>query len=127
MIREIRRLSEYLLQYGLRDEYYPGQVEYFCPGCNDTHHVAVDKPFHNGAKWTFAGPYERPTLHPSINYKLGPNSRGDTLICHHFLRNGELQFLNDCTHKLAGKTVPLPKIPDKYLAQWRCFGLNKPI
>lgn len=32
--------------------------------------------------------------------------------CHSFVRNGHWQFLNDCAHKLAGKTVPLPPLPD---------------
>lgn len=28
-------------------------------------------------------------------------------ICHSFITDGEIQFLNDCTHKLAGHTVDL--------------------
>jgi hypothetical protein len=27
--------------------------------------------------------------------------------CHIFVRDGKIQFLNDCTHELAGKTVPM--------------------
>lgn len=26
-----------------------------------------------------------------------------------FIRDGQIQFLGDCTHALAGKTVPLPE------------------
>jgi hypothetical protein len=28
--------------------------------------------------------------------------------CHSFVVDGQIQFLGDCTHKLAGQTVPLP-------------------
>jgi hypothetical protein len=28
--------------------------------------------------------------------------------CHSFVTNGKIQFLADCTHKLAGQTVELP-------------------
>ena len=122
MIRDILRISEYLLQYSLRDEYYPGQVAHFCPGCNDMHNIATEKPFHNGARWSFTGPYEKPTFSPSINIKVGPTPKGEMIICHYFLRAGELEFLNDCTHKLKGKKVPLPKIPEKHLSQWRAYG-----
>jgi hypothetical protein len=30
--------------------------------------------------------------------------------CHSFLVDGQIQFLGDCTHALAGQTVPLPEI-----------------
>ena len=29
-------------------------------------------------------------------------------ICHSFVTDGRIQFLGDCTHKLAGQTVDLP-------------------
>ena len=28
-------------------------------------------------------------------------------ICHSFITDGSIEFLPDCTHELAGKTVPL--------------------
>jgi hypothetical protein len=31
--------------------------------------------------------------------------------CHLFLTDGRLQYLGDCTHALAGQTVPLPELP----------------
>jgi len=33
-----------------------------------------------------------------------------TEVCHYFLKGGMLQFLGDCTHTLAGQTVPLPEL-----------------
>lgn len=40
--------------------------------------------------------------HPDdpISFKCG--------ICHSFVTAGRIQFLNDCTHELAGQTVDLP-------------------
>ena len=32
-------------------------------------------------------------------------------VCHHFIRDGKIQFLGDCTHALRGQTVDLPDIP----------------
>jgi len=32
-------------------------------------------------------------------------------VCHFFVRNGQMQFLNDCTHALAGITVNMPDFP----------------
>lgn len=31
----------------------------------------------------------------------------DSFVCHSFVFDGEIRFLGDCTHALAGKTVPL--------------------
>lgn len=32
-------------------------------------------------------------------------------VCHSYVTDGQVQFLSDCTHVLAGQTVPLPEIP----------------
>ena len=88
-------------------------IEHYCPACNELHLFAVDKPFNNGAQWSFDGNAEKPTFSPSMNYRLlhidGPDE-----ICHYFLRGGTIQYLTDCTHKYKGKTIPLPKIPERY-------------
>ena len=63
-----------------------------CPGCNNLHSI-------NDKIWTFNGNLENPTIKPSI---LNPNAR-----CHSFVTEGEIKFLNDSTHELAGKTVDL--------------------
>lgn len=31
-------------------------------------------------------------------------------VCHSFVRDGQIEFLGDCTHSLAGQTVPLPSV-----------------
>lgn len=31
--------------------------------------------------------------------------------CHLFIRAGQIEFLGDCTHEFAGKTVPMEPLP----------------
>ncbi len=47
-----------------------------------------------------------PTLYPSILTRVGTEG-----VCHSFLRKGRFEFLDDCTHSLAGQTVEMPDLP----------------
>lgn len=76
---------------------------YWCPGCDHLHSITV-----GGDGWTFTGTLECPTYAPSQLTTGG----GDNRRCHTFIRAGQIQFLNDCTHALKGQTVPLPPVPD---------------
>lgn len=70
-------------------------------------HVAYKNSF--GAIWTFNGNLNNPTFKPSllINKKgINPNIP----ICHSYITDGNIKFLEDCTHKLAGKTIELTDI-----------------
>lgn len=51
--------------------------------------------------WTWNGSIDKPTLKPSILTTDG------THRCHCFINDGKVQFLNDCSHELAGQTVDL--------------------
>lgn len=86
-----------------------GRLIFWCPGCDGAHQVQVGDG--SGPRWGFDGNYDRPTLTPSINVTYnGPDAGRDgapPAICHSFVRDGQIQFLNDCTHELAGQTVPL--------------------
>lgn len=84
-----------------------GNFMFECPGCNMGHVVYVGTAAANGSKWSFNGNKEKPTFTPSllVTWTL----RGDNKICHSFIRDGRIQFLNDCTHSLKGQTVDLPK------------------
>jgi hypothetical protein len=102
-----------------------GNFEFYCPGCKHRHPVAVGTPFRNGARWTFNGDMERPTFAPSLHCRSGhycdgtPASecslckRGSKAcgVCHSFITDGRIQFLNDCTHELAGQTITIPEPP----------------
>lgn len=71
---------------------------YECPGCGGLHIIPVSGP----KAWGFNGSAESPTLTPSI---LSRGGREGKRVCHHFLKDGQIQFLNDCTHELRGQTV----------------------
>lgn len=88
---------------------------HWCPACKSMHDFAVEKPFRNGARWTYSGVAESPTFSPSMNITVGPFPDGHINRCHYFLRGGHIQFLNDSTHELAGQTVELPDIPSEAL------------
>jgi hypothetical protein len=102
-----------------------GNVGFHCPGCNSTHVVRIQGP---GA-WYWNGSHDRPTFAPSVLIRSGhylpehkpgdrcwctyraehPDKPGPFVceVCHSFVKDGEIQFLDDCTHALAGQTVPL--------------------
>jgi hypothetical protein len=68
-----------------------------CPGCGFLH--ALDK------RWTITGTDDAPTANPSV-LNTQPWKKAGTR-CHLFIRNGNIEYLNDCTHDLAGKTIPM--------------------
>jgi hypothetical protein len=69
----------------------------------------------DGAYWGFNGDLERPTFTPSILSRTPRGEGKPDFVCHSFVRDGRIQFLNDCTHALAGQTVDLPDV-DAYVA-----------
>lgn len=68
-----------------------------CPGCKYGHHVTTPR-------WTWNGSLEAPTFTPSILV----NGNTPSARCHSFVKDGKIQFLNDCFHELKGQTVDLP-------------------
>lgn len=81
---------------------------FLCPGCRDWHSVRVLPP-HN---WTWNGDLERPTLSPSVFVNAPHNAyrHPGKPSCHSFVRDGMIQFLDDCEHELAGQTMELPEV-----------------
>jgi hypothetical protein len=97
---------------------------FLCPGCDEAHGIPVD----GSRGWTWDGSLDAPTVSPSIlvrsvrpiqdgkpvhSFKFkgefpSPEGNVDPFICHSFVRAGRIEFLNDCTHHLAGQTVDLP-------------------
>lgn len=92
-----------------------GRVAFKCPGCKEWHQVRVEGI--GGPIWGFDGNYEKPTFMPSILVtwsepsnipeEFDDTSKDKKHICHSFVKNGSILFLNDCTHDLAGQTVEL--------------------
>lgn len=69
---------------------------FWCPGCAEPH--VFDK------RWTFDGNMEKPTFTPSLLVHHVPGAQP---LCHSFVTGGVIQYLGDCEHALAGKTVPM--------------------
>ena len=87
-------------------------VGYFfdCPGCQAGHALYV-RPHRNivGAGWDFNGDMGRPTFRPSVLSRYTFANQPDQ-VCHSFVTDGQIQFLNDCMHSLAGLTVDIPDL-----------------
>ncbi|MGT2460060.1 DUF6527 family protein [Cupriavidus basilensis] len=120
----------------LRDSEGNG-LTFWCPGCDMAHriqHGAGD-----GPRWGWNGDVERPTFTPSVltwwdepaaagnpdelraqleRRRADPNYQIPYVkkTCHSFVTDGRIQFLGDCTHALAGQTVPLAEFPEG----WGC-------
>jgi hypothetical protein len=81
--------------------------------------------------WQFNGNVDCPTYTPSFKHSgvqtvkdaqgkwTGEwvyDAAGKPLqeCCHYILTNGVLNFCGDCTHSMAGQSVPLPELPEFY-------------
>lgn len=101
-----------------------GRLYHWCPACLTLHPLPSDT-----GKWTFDGNFEKPTFSPSFKHSgmqtvtdvqgrwtgewvLDANGNGVPFICHYILTAGVLNFCGDCTHAMAGQSVPLPPVPE---------------
>lgn len=102
-----------------------GSLGFYCPACQMWHYVTKN--------WTFNGSYEAPTFSPSVLVRTGhfiPSNQGECwctynknhpeepypyecINCHSFVTDGKIEYLPDCTHAMAGQTVPLPDGPEQ--------------
>jgi len=73
---------------------------FWCPGCNEPHGINVGEG--PGPRWGYSGNVDAPTFTPSIKVTDGQGA-----CCHSFVTDGRIKYLADCTHALAGQTVPL--------------------
>lgn len=67
-----------------------------------------------GWKFGFDGNMEKPTISPSVLSSYKNRESKDVTVCHLFVKDGNIQFLSDCQHRLAGMTVPMEHFPDDY-------------
>jgi hypothetical protein len=108
-----------------------GRLSWWCPGCSMAHQVITE----GHQAWEWNGDAEMPSFSPSVLVRWSslsheaekknadfkakhgrwmteaelPYDRHYT--CHSFVRNGQMEFLGDCSHDLAGQTVPIPDWP----------------
>lgn len=100
---------------------HPGMEAYVfeCPGCGMDHMVVVSRtPEYAKACmdagrgnpcWSFNGDLNMPTFNPSLLVREYMDDKV-VRVCHSFIRNGQIQFLSDCTHALANLTVNLSEV-----------------
>lgn len=107
-----------------------------CPGCKFVHGPTIGPGA--GPRWSFNGDYDRPVFGPSLLVKwrnVSTEGRAkneahhaahgrwmndaeiapywEDKVCHSFIgcngaAPGQIVFLGDCTHELAGKVVDIP-------------------
>jgi hypothetical protein len=98
------------------------QWDFKCPGCGHNHVFVTAGPStspHN-QRWQFNGNVDKPTFTPSLLNWWGkdadpnwqepegtPPSYGWSGTCHLYVTAGQIQYLGDCTHKLAGQTIDM--------------------
>jgi hypothetical protein len=74
-----------------------GRLAFHCPGCGYSHVI--------NDTWTIKYNNGKPTVNPSILTR-GRNDKGET-ICHMFIVDGLIKYLDDCTHELKGQIVAM--------------------
>lgn len=90
---------------------HPGSADImiFCPGCKCGHGIWTTKRNGNECIWEFNGNLEKPTVSPSLLVHGFNEITNKEYRCHSFIKDGKIQFLNDCSHELKGQTVDLPE------------------
>lgn len=106
----------------------PFKYLFDCPGCGNYHGF-------NEEIWKFNGDLQNPTVTPSILVRWTemteagrkkyqecmqaghpidwPDFPTEDKVCHLFIKEGRIQFLNDCTHELKGQTVDMIPVNKK--------------
>jgi Family of unknown function (DUF6527) len=92
----------------LSDDQGVKRVGFHCPGCGHGHEIPVTLGKQTERTWQWNGSMEKPTFHPSISVNRG-KANPTAPICHSWVKDGRIQFLNDCDHHLKGQTVDLPE------------------
>jgi hypothetical protein len=93
----------------------------WCEGCQCGHPFRVkstlpEKSGFDDPNWSFNGNHDSPTFRPSLLNRVRNVEKPDTFesVCHLHVTDGNVEFLNDCSHVMAGKTVPMSNIPENY-------------
>jgi hypothetical protein len=107
-------------------------LAFWCPGCERAHRIQHGAG--NGPRWQWNGDAERPTFSPSVHVtgtdmtekgeadyaawiaagcpaRNGVAFESAPVVCHTFVTDGRIQYLNDCTHALAGQTIDMQPFP----------------
>lgn len=85
--------------------YETADFVFYCPACETYHGIWTTHKNKNDAIWEFDNNLESPTIKPSLRIVWKSGSVEE--VCHLYIRNGRIEYLKDCTHRLAGKTVEM--------------------
>lgn len=97
-------------------EHYAG-YSFWCAGCGMRHMVNTEESDGKGRPvWGFNGDLERPVFTPSVLVWWDEGEERTPKRCHSFVgcngaAPGQIIYLADCTHALAGQVIDLPDIP----------------
>ena len=97
---------------------FPEWWGFYCPGCM-AHQIVQGRDEETARELSlhmlnvrdvhkFNGDPERPMFSPSLMYNFVVG-----YVCHSYVENGQIRFLDDCTHPLRGQTIPLPELHSK--------------
>lgn len=89
-----------------------GGFTFWCLGCEEYHQINTGK-----VQWEFNGDMGKPTFSPSYLTWVEPNPEADPAYkngkyfngfrCHSYIKDGKIEYMGDCTHKLAGQIVDM--------------------
>jgi len=83
-----------------------GVLLHWCPACKAPHEIHLQTSTHQQRKkWEWNDNMARPTFEPAFRVEAAGR------VCHYFITDQRIEFLPDCSHDLAGQTVPLPIYP----------------
>jgi len=85
-----------------------GSFLFVCPGCWQTHQVWTAESGPRRPRWSFNGDIDSPTISPSLRVRYYSSEQEKDVVCHSFIKDGKIQYLNDCTHELTSQTVEIP-------------------
>lgn len=78
------------------------RIYWRCPGCKSVHGIVVDGP----ERWMYNADPDKPAFTPSVKV-THPTPDGEH-VCHSFVAEGFMRFLEDCTHELVNQRVAIP-------------------
>lgn len=81
---------------------------FYLPGWETTNRLPIDA--ESRPRWEFDGDIYFPTFNPSIRSRHQIYGEAAERVNHVFIRNGKIQYLADCTHEFAGKTLRMPTL-----------------
>lgn len=79
---------------------HENKTAYICPACNEEHEI--------NDSWQIEEKDGIVNISPSILFRAESFSYPEkNRVCHSFVKNNKIEYLNDCTHKMAGMTVDM--------------------